>query len=65
MRAVPVTDRIGLEGAATVHYMSPQGRYLGSSNAESHITVLPSDSEAIQKIWAKNADLTRPAPPQQ
>jgi hypothetical protein len=60
--AVPVTDRLGLEGSPTVHYLSPAGKYLGSINALSKLTILPSDADTLQKIWANNANLTRPAP---
>ena len=60
VRAIPITDRIGLEGSPTVHYISPEGKYLGSVNKESKITILPSDAATLQKIWANHADLTRP-----
>ena len=66
VRAVPITDRITLEGSPTVHYMSPEGKYLGSINKDSHVTVLPSDAATLQTIWANKADLSRPKPaPQQ
>ena len=61
VRAVPISDRVGLEGAPTFHYVSPDGKYLGSMNKESKITILPTDAETLQKIWANKADLTRPA----
>jgi hypothetical protein len=60
VRAVPISDRIGLEGSPTVHYMSEDGKYLGSVNKESKITILPSDASTLQKIWSNKADLTRP-----
>jgi hypothetical protein len=60
VRAVPISDRIGLEGSPTVHYMSEDGKYLGSANKESKITILPSDASSLQKIWSNKADLTRP-----
>jgi hypothetical protein len=60
--AVPVTDRIGLEGSPTVHYLSQAGKYLGSVNSQTRVTVLPSSAEELQKLWANNANLTRPAP---
>ena len=60
--AVPVTDRLGLEGSPTVHYLSPAGKYLGSINAQSKLAILPSDADTLQKLWANNANLTRPAP---
>ncbi len=65
LNAIPITDRIGLEGSAIIHYMSPQGKYLGSLNADTQLTILPSDGDALQKIWANNINLTRPAVPDQ
>ncbi len=64
-RAIPVKDRIGLEGAVTVHYMSPSGRYLGSqttyleNDQTTTLLMLPSDEATLKKLWA-NARLTRP-----
>ena len=60
VRAVPITDRIGLQGSATIHYMSPDGKYLGSVNKESKITILPTDAATLQRLWANKALLTRP-----
>ncbi|HEV2294198.1 MAG TPA: hypothetical protein VGR35_10095 [Tepidisphaeraceae bacterium] len=60
--AVPVKDRIGLEGSVTTHWMSPEGKYLGSTNEESKITVLPTDEATLRKIWT-DAQLTAPEPP--
>jgi hypothetical protein len=60
VRAIPISDRIGLEGTPTLHYMSEDGKYLGSVNKESKITILPADASSLQKIWANRADLTRP-----
>lgn len=60
VRAIPVRDRIGLEGSTTTHYVSPQGKYLGSVNKDSNITILPTDRATLESMW-KNADLSRPA----
>lgn len=60
VRAVPVTDRLGYEGARTVHYISPDGKYLGSVNEESKVTILATDRVTLEKLW-KNANLTKPA----
>lgn len=57
--AIPIKDRIGYEGPITTHYMSLDGKYLGSENKDSKIVLLPSDADSIKKIW-QNADLTRP-----
>jgi hypothetical protein len=59
LRAIPIRDRIGLEGAVTTHYMSPDGAYLGSVNEETKITILPTDRATLLSIW-KDADLSRP-----
>jgi len=44
-----------------VHYVSLEGKYLGSVNHDSKITILPTDAATLQKMW-QNADLTRPRP---
>lgn len=62
-RAIPVSDRIGLEGAATFHYLSKGGEYLGSENPTAKIVILPADAETLQRIWANKANLTRPEAP--
>jgi hypothetical protein len=59
IRAVPVTDRIGVEGSATTHYMARNGQWLGSVNDEQKLMVLPSDRETILQIW-KDAKLDDP-----
>lgn len=58
-RAIPVEDRIGYEGSVTTHYVSRDGKYMGSTNPDSKITVVPSDSATLQKLWDK-PDLSRP-----
>ena len=60
--AIPIVDRLTLGGSPTIHYMSPEGKYLGSVNKESKITVLPTDAATLQKLWANKADLSRPNP---
>jgi hypothetical protein len=57
--AIPVADRIGLEGAVTTHYVSAAGQYLGSASPDSKIEILPSDAATLEQLW-KNVDLTRP-----
>jgi hypothetical protein len=57
--AVPVTDRFGLEGSITTHWMSPEGKYLGSTNDDSKVTVLPIDDATLRRIWT-DAKLTAP-----
>ncbi len=59
VRAVPIHDRLGLEGPLTVHYMTIDGVYLGSENKEQKTVMLPTDSETLLHIWT-DANLTRP-----
>ena len=59
VRAVPVEDKLGLEGAVTTHYVSPVDyRYLGSTNGDG-VTVIPTDRATLENLWA-GADLSRP-----
>jgi hypothetical protein len=58
VRAIPIRDRIRMEGTPTVHYMSIDGKYLGSVNEEAKVTILPSDRGTIERIW-KDADLRK------
>lgn len=64
VRAIPIKDRIGLEGSPTYHYVSPDGKYLGSVNKDSKIEILPTDAETLKKIWI-SPTLTRPSIPQE
>lgn len=57
--AIPVRDRLGVEGSVTTHYISPTGKYLGSVNPDSNITILATDQATLEKIWS-NPDLRRP-----
>ena len=59
MRAVPVRDRLGVDGSVTTHYLSRDGRYLGSHNRDTKITVLPTDEKTLRDLW-KDANFTRP-----
>lgn len=60
VRATPVKDRVGLEGSITTHYVSSDGRYLGSVNEDSKTTILASDAASLEKLW-KDVNLTRPS----
>lgn len=57
--AVPVQERLGLEGSITTHYIGLDGTYRGSINEESRISIVPSDKPSILAIW-KDAILERP-----
>jgi hypothetical protein len=59
IHAVPISDRVGWHGSITIHYMSPDGRYLGSENKDTHTLILPTNAQTLLSIW-KGANLTRP-----
>jgi hypothetical protein len=59
-QAIPVKDRIGLEGVLTTHYISPEGVFLESvtsipneNGGASNFVMLPADSDTLNKIWDK------------
>lgn len=58
--AVPIKERAGLEGSTTTHYLTVDGKYLGSVNEENHITILATDEASLRAIW-KDAKFERPA----
>lgn len=60
VRVIPVSDRIGLEGSITTHYLSLNGQYMGSVNADTGISVMPASEAKLMEIW-KDANLSRPA----
>jgi hypothetical protein len=51
VRAIPVIDRIGVQGSATTHYITRDGQWLGSVNEDAKIAVLPSDEGEIKRLW--------------
>ena len=59
IKAIPVSDHLGLEGPVTTHYVNRNGQYLGSISKDSGITILPTDAATLEKMW-KDANLTRP-----
>jgi hypothetical protein len=60
LRAIPVSDRLGLMGSVTTHYVSPTGEYLGSENKDSGITTVASNKDELMKIWHGQADPKQP-----
>ena len=57
VRAVPITDWMD-EATVTTHYVSMEGKYLGSETMVDHwdvpaskLTVIPSDVPTITKLW--------------
>lgn len=56
LQATQIRDRLGIDGSVTIHYISPEGVYLGSENKDTKIVVVPTDAATLTGIW-KNADL--------
>jgi hypothetical protein len=67
VRAIPIIDRIGVDGIATTQYVTRDGIWVGSVNEQSKITVLPSDEQALTQIWQndKLGFKVAPLPPPQ
>ena len=59
IHAVPVSDRIGLEGSVTTHYVTPEGEYLGTANPDSKITLIPTDAATFRRCGRKRTSLGR------
>ena len=59
-RLIPIEDRLGRTGDPTIHYMTPDGKYVGSVNPSAKLQVLPSDPQTLKTVW-KDVDLSRPA----
>ena len=59
LRAMVVSERIGLEGSPTRHYVTSAGVYLGSEKKSTRLVMIPSDEASILKLWP-DAKLTRP-----
>jgi hypothetical protein len=63
--AVQVVDRVGLEGAPTTYYFTPEGKFLGSrciyqdGDDQITLTVLPADADTLGRLW-NQPDLTIP-----
>jgi hypothetical protein len=55
IHAIPILDRLGYEGVPTTHYISPEGKYLGSYNKQSKTTLIPSNEATVESIFAKPA----------
>jgi hypothetical protein len=60
LRAIPVRDRITIDGPVTTHYLSENGMYLGSEAADSGVAVIPATEAKLHELW-KDADLSRPS----
>jgi hypothetical protein len=74
LRAIPIADRLGLQGVPTYHYFSPDGKYLGSETTlmqqspddptphQVKLLILPTTAEELNRIWDK-PNLTAPSAP--
>ncbi|MGD0463282.1 MAG: hypothetical protein ABSB74_12425 [Tepidisphaeraceae bacterium] len=66
--AVPITDKLTLEGSLTTYYLSPQGKFLGSTSSFTDgdkttlIEVVPTDIQTLDHIWNR-PDLSGPNVP--
>ena len=60
VRAVPITDHLGLDGTVTTHYVDAAGSWLGSYNKQTKILMLPSDEQTLAAAW--KIDPGRPLP---
>ena len=50
-RAIAIRDRIGSDGSATVHYVTPDGHWLGSVNQDQKLLVIPADADEVKREW--------------
>ncbi len=51
VHAIPVTDRVGIDGNPTIHYMTVRGEWLGSVSDEGRFLVLPAAEKDLQAYW--------------
>ena len=65
--AIPVTQRVTMEGIPTTYYLSPDGQYLGSQTVypnpggkTSVIQVIPTDEAIVKKSWV-NSQFSKPS----
>ena len=53
--------RLGMGGNPVVHYVTAEGKYLGSEDKAQHLVTVASEEQEVLKIWPK-ANFTRPEP---
>lgn len=51
---VPVQMRHGMNAKPTIHYMSPDGKYVGTIDGESNATLIPSDESTLKSLWKED-----------
>jgi hypothetical protein len=61
VRAVPIEDRIGVDGIPITHYVTRQGEWLGSISDDSRLQVFPTDEHTLKGLWP--GFVTCPEPP--
>lgn len=57
--AAKITDRVGLEGNPTYHYVAMDGKYLGSETPATGVRVIATTQQAILTLFP-NATMARP-----
>jgi hypothetical protein len=66
--AIPITDKVGLDGPVTTYYISAKGEFLGSTSTYTEgskpttIDIIPTDVDTLNHIWTR-PDLTSPTEP--
>ena len=70
VNAIPISDRIGVDGIPTIQYVSRTGEWLGSVNEDAKLQCLPATAEELKDIWpnfkvSDEPPLPQDAPPVQ
>ena len=66
--AVPITDKITLDGPVTTDYLSPDGKFLGSTSSvpagdqTTTLEIVPTDVQTLGRVWNR-PDLSAPSEP--
>jgi hypothetical protein len=63
--AIPISDRIGVEGIPTTQYMSMDGKWLGSLNTQTGLEVLPVSPAELKTIWSGFQEYPDPEMPKE
>lgn len=59
-KGVPITDRLGVDGPPTTHWVTQKGVWLGSVTKGNGITVLPVDEQTLKQLWNINDSIKLP-----
>jgi hypothetical protein len=66
--AIPITDKITLDGPETTYYLSMDGKFLGSTatipagDQTTTVEIVPTDAQTLSHIWSR-PDLSAPSEP--